>query len=68
MFQTKPKSKVSFQIFKQFCKQYYNIESDYNSPIKHIYSNVNMLFTDYAGMYFNGPLSGTSTNSFITHD
>lgn len=46
----------------------YNADSDYNFSIKHTYSNVNMLFTDYAGIYFNGPLSGISTNSFITHD
>lgn len=46
----------------------YNVESDYSFPIKHIYSNFNMLFPDYAGMYFNGPLSGMPTNSFITHD
>jgi hypothetical protein len=47
---------------------YYNVESEYNFPIKHIYCNVNTLITDYAGMYFNGPLSCMSTNSFITHD
>jgi hypothetical protein len=47
---------------------YYNIQSDYNFPIQHIYANVNMLFTDYAGVYLNGPLSCMSTNSFTTHD
>jgi len=47
----------------------YNADSNFNSPIKHTYSNVNnILFTDYAGMCFNGTLSDMSTNSFITHD
>jgi len=46
-----------------------NADRDFNFLIKHTYSNVNnILFTDYAGMCFNGPLSGMSANSFITHD